>query len=234
MSPDLIIVAAYGKILPKEILEIPKYGCLNIHPSLLPKYRGPSPIQSAILNGEKETGTTIILMDEKIDHGKIIASEKLTNSVKKTPYKELSKKLAKMSAELLIKTIPNWINGKIKPKPQDETKATYTKSIKREDGKINWSDSAERIERKFYAFYPWPGIFTFFEKNGKILRVKILDLEISNKEDKNNFFIKLKKKYLIIKKIQPEGKKPMLAEDFKRGYGNITLLRAKKRDKNNN
>ena len=137
-KPDLIICAAYGQIIPKEILEIPKFGCLNIHPSLLPKYRGPSPIQTAILNGDEETGATIILMDEKLDHGKIISSSKY-QVASNIYYKELEKELAKLSIKLLIETIPKWVNGEIKPKPQDESKATYTKIIKKEDGKIDWS-----------------------------------------------------------------------------------------------
>jgi len=205
-KPDLIIVAAYGQVLPKEILEIPKYGCLNVHPSLLPKYRGPSPIQTTILNGDKETGVTIILMDKKIDHGPIISNSKFKIQNSKFTYEELLKKLANLGAKLLIETIPKWINGEIKPKTQAESKATYTKILKKEDGKIDWKKSAEEIERQVRAFYPWPGSFTFIKKNNKVIRVKILEAEVS------------KSNQLIIKKVQPEGKKPMGFEEFKRGY----------------
>ncbi len=206
LKPDLVIIASYGKIIPKEILEIPQYGCLNLHGSLLPKYRGPSPIQTTILNGDKKTGVTIILMDEKIDHGEIISNSKFLISNKKITYQELNKKLAGLGVELLIETIPKWIKGEIKAKPQNHSKATYTKILKREDGKIDSSKSPEEIERKIRAFNPWPGTFFFIKHKDKVLRVKILKADIS----KNN--------KLIIKKLQPEGKKPMTFEEFKRGY----------------
>ncbi len=219
LKPDLVIVASYGKIIPKKILEIPKYDCLNIHPSLLPKYRGPSPIQTTILNGDKKTGVTIILMDEKIDHGPILAQQeweipnpksqipnKSQIPINKITYDELNKKLAEFGVKLLIEIIPRWINNEIKPKPQDELKATYTKILKREDGKIDWSKPSQEIERQIRAFNPWPGAFTFIKHKGKALRIKILEADIS-KENK-----------LIIKKLQPEGKKPMTFEEFQRGY----------------
>jgi len=222
LEPDLVVVASYGKIIPREILKIPQYGCLNIHGSLLPKYRGPSPIQTTILNNDKETGVTIILMDEKIDHGPIVANYKLQITNYKITYEELLKELATKGAKLLAKTLPKWINGEIKPEPQDESKATYTKIIKKDDGKINWSKSAAEIERQIRAFNPWPGSFTFWKKNKKIIRVKILEAEVSQptanqpKAGKSN--------QLIIKKLQPEGKKPMAFEDFKRGYHDFNLL----------
>ena len=206
LKPDFIIVASYGKIIPKEILEIPKYGCLNIHPSLLPKYRGPSPIQTTILNGDKKTGVTIILMDKKIDHGPIIAQQEWEMPINKIRYKELNKELAELGVKLLIETIPKWIKGKIETKTQDESKATYTKILKREDGKINWSKPGREIERQIRAFNPWPGAFTFIKHKDKTLRIKVLEADIS-KENK-----------LIIKKLQPEGKKAMTFEEFKRGY----------------
>ena len=203
LKPDLIIVTAYGQIIPKEILDIPQYGSLNIHPSLLPKYRGPSPIQTAILNGDKKTGVTIFLMDEKTDHGKIISNFQFSISNKKISHPELSKKLAKLGAELLIKTIPKWIKGEIKTQPQNESKAIYTKILKKEDGRINWSESAENIERKIRAFYSWPGTFTFWQKK----RLKIIEAEIKdlNKDltpgktfEENNFLcVKCKNKSLI-------------------------------------
>ena len=211
IKPDLIITAAYGKIIPKDILEIPKYGALNIHPSLLPKYRGPSPIQTAILSGDKETGVTIMMMDKKMDHGKIISNFQFPISNKIT-YKELSKKLAKLSAKLLMETIPKWIKGEIKAKEQDHSKASYTKIIKKEDGKIDWNKPAQEIERQIRAFDPWPGTFTFIKKGDRKIRVKILEAKLS----KNN--------QLIIKKLQPEAKKPMSFEDFKKGYHEFNFL----------
>ncbi len=119
LKPDLIIICAYGKIIPQSILDIPKFGSLNVHPSLLPKYRGPSPIQWAILEGEEETGVSIMLVDEKMDHGPIIANLKFKIANLKFTYKELSEKLTELGAQLLIETIPQWINKEIKPKIQD-------------------------------------------------------------------------------------------------------------------
>lgn len=217
LKPDLIISAAYGQIIPKEILEIPKFGCLNIHPSLLPKYRGPSPIQTAILNGDKKTGVTIILMDEKMDHGKIVSSieHQISSDIN---YKGLEKKLAELSIKLLIETLPKWINGEIKPKYQDESKATYTKIIKKEDGKINWSKPAQEIERQIRAFYPWPGSFTFWKKKGNKKMIKILEAETAETPPKNKVAIPCGKGYLIIRKLQMEGKNPMSSEEFLMGY----------------
>ncbi len=223
LKPDLGISSAYGKIIPKKILDIPKKGFLNLHPSLLPKYRGPSPIQTAILNGDKETGATIMLMDKKIDHGPILAQKK----IKIKPniiYKELEKELAEIGSNLLLKTIPKWLEGKIKPKPQNEKKATYTKIIKKEDGKIDWNKSAKKIEQKIRAFSSWPGAFAFFKKNSKILKAEILEAETSNKEVPNCLCIKCGKDYLLIKKIKPQGKNPMGGKDFINGYGKVILF----------
>lgn len=201
LKPDLIVVAAYGQILPKEILEIPKYGCLNVHPSLLPRWRGPSPIQYTILNGDKKTGITIILMDEKIDHGPIVAMSNAKCQMSNVTYKELHDKLAELGAKLLIETIPKWIKGEIKPKPQDESKATYTKILTREDRKIDWKKPIDYIERQVRALNPGPGTYTLYK--GKIL--KILEAEIQNNK-------------LIIKKVNLAGKKPMSFEDFLHGH----------------
>lgn len=232
LKPDLILVAAYGQILPKEILKIPKFGCLNVHPSLLPKWRGPSPIQYSILKGDKETGVSIMLMDEKMDHGPILSSQKLKLSNSNFQFPELQEKLAKKGAELLIETIPKWMKGKIKPKPQNESKAIYTKILNREDGKINWKKPAEEIERQVRAFNPWPGSFTFWEKiKEKSFRIKILKAKIFKSPisetfpigkvlvvPPNNAGIQCGKDFLLIEKLQLEGQKPMKSEDFLRGH----------------
>ena len=233
LKPDLIISAASSMILPKNILEIPRYGSLNVHPSLLPKYRGASPIQAAILNGDKETGISIVLMAEKIDQGDIISSTTYPLSNKENS-ENLTEKLAELSISLLIKTISQWIEGKIKLKAQ-KGKPSYTKTLKKKDGKINWQKSAEDIERQIRAFYPWPGSFTLWKKN-KLLRVKILEAEISQSKEKHSIgqvflqrddlCVQCKEGILIIKKLQLEGKKPMSSEDFLRGnkeFINTTL-----------
>lgn len=227
IKPDLIVVAAYGKILPKSILDIPKYGCLNLHASLLPKYRGASPIPAAILSSEKETGVSIMLMDEKMDHGPIInqRKEKIYNN---ETGKSLHDRLAKIGAELLIQTLPKWFEGKIKPKPQDHTKATYTKIISREDGHIDWTKSAEEIERQIRAFYPWPGSWTIWNgRRLKILQVKLSKLQDARKPGEvfltkdRKLAIVCSKGYLLVERLQLEGKKQMTAEEFLKGHPDI-------------
>lgn len=197
-NADLFIVASFGRILPKTILEIPKHGTINVHPSLLPKLRGATPIQSAILFGEKETGTTIMLMNEKMDEGPILAQQKLEHPILNTEYLILEKDLAKLSGEMLVEVIPKWLNGKIEPQPQDHSKATYTKIITKKDGEIDWNKPTEVIERKIRAFTPWPSTYTFHK--GK--RIIITKASLGNQG-------KLK-----IEKIKPEGKNEMDFEEF--------------------
>ena len=199
-KPDLIVVASYGQILPKELLNIPKYGCLNVHPSLLPKYRGPSPIQGAILDGEKETGVTIMLMDEGIDTGPILSQRKTAIGLNENS-RELHDRLAVLGAELLIDTIPDWIEEKIKLLSQNEDEATYTKILTREDGKIDWQKSPEELDRQIRALNPWPGVYTVHKGR----RIKILKA-------------RLEKNKLIVERVQLEGKKPIDFQDFLRGH----------------
>ncbi len=204
---DLFIVAAYGNILPKEILDIPKYGTLNVHPSLLPHLRGASPIQTAILK-EKETGVTIMLVDEKMDHGPIIKQEKVISFEEKIPKaSELEEILARRGGQILADIIPRWISGVIKPREQEHTDATFTKKINKEDGLINLTDNAEKNYRKIQAFNIWPRTYFFVKKNvndsvdNKKIRVIITEAEIKNEK-------------LIINKIIPEGRKEIPYEDF--------------------
>ena len=215
---DLFIVASYGKIIPKSILDIPKLGTLNVHPSLLPKFRGPSPIQSFILNGEEKTGVTIMLMDEQVDHGQILAQKvfearnskfeirdksKIQNSKNtKLNAKQLEEKLAELGGQMLVDTIPKWIKGEIKAKEQDHSQATFTKKINKEDGLVDLEkDNPEIIYRKFLAFQPWPGIYYFAQKNNQKTRVIITDIEFQNGR-------------LLIKKVKPESKNEMDYEKF--------------------
>lgn len=230
-NPDIIIVAAYGKILPQAVLDLPKFGAINIHPSLLPKWRGPSPIQNAILEGEKETGITIMLMDAGMDSGDILAQEKMLISDTDTS-ESLLQNASKQSSVLLLKTLPLWIEKKIAPKKKDDSKAIFCKIIKKEDGKINWQESAEKIYNKFRAFYPWPGIFCFWNINGKDTRIKFTQISIEkNTPDEIQklqvgLVIKINDKIgiittdgsLILDEIQIEGKKNMSAKEFFIGY----------------
>jgi len=199
---NLFIVASYGKIIPKSILDIPKYGTLNVHPSLLPKFRGPSPIQSFILSGEEKTGVTIMLMDDKIDHGSILSISKIKSKISNLNAKKLEEELAILGGEMLVDVIPKWVSGEIKPKEQDHSQATFTKKIIKEDGLVDLEkDKPETIYKKFLAFQPWPGIYYFAQKNNPKIRVIITDME-------------LKDGLLLIKKVKPESKNEIEYEKF--------------------
>ncbi|NUQ57560.1 MAG: methionyl-tRNA formyltransferase [Candidatus Paceibacter sp.] len=210
MIPDsefsLFIVAAYGKIIPKSVLEIPKFGTLNVHPSLLPKFRGPSPIQSFILSGEEKTGVTIMLMDELVDHGPILSISNLKSKNSNLNAKELEEKLAELGGQMLVDVISKWVKREIKAQEQDHAKATFTKKITKEDGLVDLEkNSPEIVYRKFLAFQPWPGIYYFTEKDGSKIRVIITDMELSETGE------------LKIKKVKPEGRNEMSYEDFLKG-----------------
>ncbi len=168
LNPDLILVAAYGQILPQSVLDIPHFGCLNIHPSLLPKYRGATPIPSAILGGDSETGVTIMLMDAGMDTGPII-SRIIVGIEPQDTTESLSTRLAQVGVRLLSGVLPPWFEHSLKPQPQDGSKATYTAPIAKEDGIINWQTSAGEISRRVRAFYPWPGCNTWWQ--GKMLKI---------------------------------------------------------------
>lgn len=235
LAPDLIVLCAYGQIIPQEILDIPKYHALNIHPSLLPKYRGASPIQSVILNGETETGVCLMIMDAEMDHGEIISNSKFLISNKPT-YKELAKQLSDVGADLLIKTLPDYIEGKIKPQEQDHNQATFCKLIKKEDGKIDWNKSAEEIERQIRAFQDWPESYTDFNsKNLKIIETDLVVPSIpplnpigkASLTDQRELAVQTGSGLLILKTLQLEGKNPISAKDFLNGHKEIvgTILK---------
>lgn len=190
---DFGVVASYAKIIPKEILTSFKHGILGVHPSLLPRHRGASPIQASILEGDAETGVTIYLLDEKVDHGPVLAARRwpIANSA---TYISLEKELAEVGGDLLVETIPKFLRGGIKTEIQDETKATYTKKIKTDDAYVDLEkDNPVKIERKIRALNPEPGVWTLM--NGK--RTKLLEAEIKDGK-------------LVLKKIQVEGKKPRM------------------------
>ena len=177
LKPDLGIIAAYGQILPKDILDIPQYGFINVHPSLLPKYRGPSPIQAAILNGDENTGVTIMRISEKMDSGPILSQKEMEINQGET-FLSLHDKLAKVGSELLLDILPKLSKGQAYLENQEESQATYTKILKREDGKIDWQLPARNIERQIRAFDPWPGVYATW-KNLKINPKEIKDIIIS-------------------------------------------------------
>ena len=228
---DLFVVAAYGKIIPKSILDMPRRGALNIHPSLLPRWRGPSPIQYAILAGDSDVGVTIMQMDEMMDHGPIVAQQQF--AISKTTYPELHDALSKLGAELLMETLPGWIDGEITPIPQDDLQATYSKILAKDDGRVVWSKPTDEIERMVRAFNPWPGAWTLWPSESRILRVRIEAADIMDEEPsegapgfvwtkKNNpILVKTGRGSIAIKKLGIEGKKILDVSQFLHGYPQI-------------
>lgn len=224
--PDLIIVAAFGMILPEIVLKTPLFGVINVHPSLLPKYRGPAPIEAAIFSGDKTTGVTIMEVAPKVDSGNIIAQREVELSGNETaPF--LEKTLAKLSSKMLIEVIPTWISGALNSIPQENENATFTRMIKKEDGKLNFlAETAEDIERKERAFMPWPGVFATW--NGQkidLFEIEVSDINLEPGKVKNiesgQIAIGTKRGSIIPKYLKLEGKNKVPTIDFVRGYPNI-------------
>jgi methionyl-tRNA formyltransferase len=237
---DVIVVVAFGQILPKEILDMPKYGCINVHASLLPRWRGAAPIQHAILAGDTETGITTMQMDEGLDTGHILLTEKITIGKKETGG-ELFDRLSLLGAKLLIKTLDRLSSDKIKPQPQDNDNSTYAKMLSKEQGRLDFAKSAVELERTVRGLNPWPSAYTTYK--GKML--KIWEADIEEEPDvckdteqeaigeenpdtpfgtgrivwvsKDAFAIKTGTGNLIIRELQWEGKKRMKTADFLRG-----------------
>jgi len=216
LKPTLFVVASYGMIVPSETLLIPEKGALNVHPSLLPKYRGASPIQAAILNGDTETGVTIMLMDEQMDHGPIVSQEKIALGPAETTATAMAK-LAQVGGKILVRTIPVYLEGKLNPRPQDHTQATYTKLVKKDNGRVNWQDNNIQVERMARAYNPWPGVWTTVGE-----MAEQLDRELKNPRHQN-LRLKILQAHLengtlSLDAVQVEGKKPITFSDFTKGY----------------
>lgn len=219
---DLIVVAAFGQILSREVLDIPRLGCINVHASLLPKLRGASPIQTAILDGEKVTGVTIMQMGEGLDTGDMLSQVEVEIADDDTGG-SLFDKLAHAGGELLIDTIKKLEKGEITPVPQDEASSSYARMIKKDMGSINWSDDAESIERMIRALNPWPSAYTYI--NGKTLKIWSATVTDGSGEigcvgdvTKDGFSVYCKNGALRIKELQLEGRKRMSAHDFLLGF----------------
>ncbi|MDO8571076.1 MAG: methionyl-tRNA formyltransferase, partial [bacterium] len=217
LKPDLIVVVAFGQIIPQTILDIPKYGCINVHPSLLPKYRGASPLQETLLKGDMETGVTIMLMDAKMDHGPILSQGKVMIDSGET-LGSLRKKTTDLGTHLLIKTIKDHARGAITPITQDDTLTTYTRLLTRDSGKIDWSESAEHIDRAIRALNPWPGTWTLWHnKRLKILKAEVLDTAYQTPQlhygriahERDLLLAYCNPGILIIQEVQLEGKKAL-------------------------
>lgn len=227
LKPTLCVLIAYGQILPKELLDIPEMGFINVHPSLLPLYRGPAPFQAPILNGDKKTGITLLVMDEKMDHGPILVQEKISLDQHETAQ-TLHEKVITQGCPLLVQTLISLQERSITPHEQDHAQATYTHRYKKEQGKIDWTKSCEEIERMVRALNPWPGTWIEWKnKRIKILKVNLVDPITSTGKELGQFFhspqqdhlyIACGKNTLEIQHLQVEGKKVMTGKEFIHGY----------------
>ncbi len=224
-EPDLIVVVAYGQILPQSVLSLPKHGCVNVHTSLLPRYRGAAPIQWAIANGETETGVTIMKMDAGLDTGDILSQQR-TPIVPEDNSASLHDRLAQMGAELLLPTLADYVAGKIRPAPQPAEGSSYAPKIKKEDGQIVWHQTAEQIWNRFRAFTPWPGAFTHWRTDVKSLLLKIWRAEVVERSgppgellqaDKEGIIVGCGQNALRILELQREGGRRLPASDFLAG-----------------
>ena len=231
-KPDIIITCAYGSIVPKVVLDYPSYGCINVHASLLPKYRGASPIVASILNGEKETGITIMYMDEGIDTGNIIMSRSIEIEDNDNSL-SLSNKLSLLGANLLIDTLPKIFEGENFDIPQDNEEATYVGMLKREDERIDFNNSVENIKNQVRAFSPEPYAFINIDDTEyKISEVEIKKCDVSKigiivEVNKDSFGITAKDGIVYIKRIKPSGKKEMSVKDFFNGFDKTSLFNKK-------
>ena len=219
---DVAIVVDYGKILSRDVLDIPKRGFLNVHPSLLPRLRGPSPIRSAILNDEKQTGVSILVVDEEMDHGPIVAQKRVT--VEEWPHLvELEEMLMREGGRLLAQILPQWVAGEIDAHEQNHDIATYSEKIEKEDGLLDLNDDAYKNLLKIRAYEGWPGTYAFFERPStssgqatKKIRVAILDAHIENDPS-----TPLGASTLTIDRVKPEGKRDMSYAEFQRSGAHL-------------
>ena len=231
-SADLLIVAAFGQILPQAVLDLPRYGTLNIHASLLPKYRGVSPISEAILQGDSEAGVTIMLLDAGVDTGPMLLKRSIVLAEDETTG-SLTGKLAELGAQALLETLPRWIAGEITPEPQDELRASHTHLLRKEDGEIDWEQAAAVLARKVRAYTPWPGAYSHWR--GKLLKIVSAQATavepgevvqpgtVMQREEAghNILAIVTGQGLLAVRQLQLEGKRAMSAEEFLRGYAQI-------------
>jgi len=224
LKPDVVVIAAYGKILPESFLRVPPHGCLNIHASLLPRHRGPSPIAAAILAGDEVTGVTVMMVTKVMDTGPILTQRRIPILPHETTG-SLSQKLSGLGAELLMETLPQWLGGRLVPQPQDNDKATYCRMISKEDGLIDWRRPAVDLWRKVRAFQPWPGGHTTWQ--GRTVRI-IAAVPLSgegtpgrvvamNHEPEAPVGVHTGQGVLGLVQVQLEGKRVMSAAEFVRG-----------------
>lgn len=224
LTPDVIVVVAYGQILPRRLLEIPKLVCLNLHASLLPRWRGAAPIQAAIAAGDRETGMTVMYMDEGLDTGDILLQRKIGIATDETGA-SLHDRLAEMAPDALLEALRMLADGKAPRIPQGQAAVTYAPKLNRESGRINWNEPAEEIERKIRAYNPWPGAFTEIGGPGAKQRLKVFRASVVNLTSKpgkiirftNDIVIAGADRALSLEEVQAEGRKRMTAAEFLRG-----------------
>ena len=225
-QPELIVVAAYGQILPATILDLPKHGCVNVHTSLLPKYRGAAPIQWAIAQGDPETGVTIMKMDAGMDTGAIL-TQRSTPITPEDTGATLHDRLAQLGAELLVATLPGYVAGEIQPRPQPVAGVTYAPKIKKEDGRVDWQQSATEIWNRFRAFTPWPGAFTSWTVGAQAHTLKIWAAQVVAQAgpageilhvDKAGIVVGAGEQALRITELQREGGRRLTVREFLAGH----------------
>jgi methionyl-tRNA formyltransferase len=219
-APDLIVVAAFGQILRPAVLDLPNYGCINVHGSLLPRWRGAAPIQAAILAGDKETGITIMKMDSGVDTGPMLSQSSIPIAPDNTAD-SIFKKMSTLGAELLLETLPDYLNGSLHPRQQPEVGVTYAPMLKKEDGRLDFTRSAEELARRVRAFNPWPG--AFFEWRGGVMKVHAAHAS-DGRAMPGTHLIQQKMPaiatgdgVLVLDIVQPAGKKPMPGKAFLAG-----------------
>ena len=232
LAPDLVVVAAYGLFLPREVLDLPRHSCLNIHPSLLPKLRGPSPVSTAIVDGTTTTGVTIMLMDEGLDSGPIVAQRRTSIGESETAD-VLTSRLFEMGARLLVEILPDWANGRIQAQPQDESQVTHTSLLTKEDGRIDWNEGAEQIARRVRGYVPWPGSYTFWD--GKLLKIVEASRGCQPSADQpgivagsgagDSIDVSTACGTLRVSRLQLEGRRSATAREFLQGNGSIAGAR---------
>ncbi len=219
-SPDLIVVAAFGQILRRDVLDLPRHGCINVHASLLPRWRGAAPINAAILYGDDETGVTIMVMDVGLDTGPMLSRRSIRLAREETAGSAFEK-LSRLGADLLIETLPDYLSGRLAPTPQPEEGVTYAPMIKKEEGRLDFTQNAEFLERRVRAFNPWPGAFMDFD--GTLLKIHKARPEAGLAEPGQRLVVQDQPAVgagggiLILEEVQPAGKKPMSGKAFLAG-----------------